>query len=454
MRLLTLVVGLCCLSGPLQAQTLNLLQPAPGQDDSLSLGVYRAPFDGARPLDLSVGIGSAAFRDRHDPEAPVYTLSDRGPNFTCGDAEEVLGVAKEAACPAGEGVKAGTGRLYPRPNFTVSIYRLALDEASGTFRVTERIQLSTPKGRPITGLTNPLQAASTEVPRDGDGRVLAQDANALDAEGLVRLADGRFFIGEENAPSVAEVSPEGVVVRRFVPAGTEGDLAAADYPVAGSLPAILARRQSNRGIESLALGDDGRTLYAMVQNPLANPDRDAYAKAVNTRFLALELGRDASGATTLTPVGEYVYQLSDWHEVAALGATDAKSASSLRVSEVLALGGDRFMVLERTDQVTRLYEISLAGATNILGTAWDDAATSPSLEQTVDLAAQGVTPVGKILRLTASSLEGADPRFPEKLEGLALMPDGRLLVINDDDFGISGQRTAVGLVGGLDLGGR
>lgn len=34
------------------------------------------------------------------------------------------------------------------------------------------------------------------------------------------------------------------------------------------------------------------------------------------------------------------------------------------------------------------------------------------------------------------------------------MPDGRLLAINGDDFGITGQRTAIGLVGGLGLGGR
>ena len=42
----------------------------------------------------------------------------------------------------------------------------------------------------------------------------------------------------------------------------------------------------------------------------------------------------------------------------------------------------RFVVLERIDRTTKLQRISLAGATNILGSAWDDAATSPSLEQT------------------------------------------------------------------------
>ena len=110
-----------------------------------------------------------------------------------------------------------------------------------------------------------------------------------------------------------------------------------------------------------------------------------------------------------------------------------------------AAGDERFLVLERTDQVTVLFA-SISPSHEHLGSAWDDAGTAPTLEATANLAAAGIVPVAKEQRLVASSLEGAAPRFPSKLEGLALTRDGRLLVINDDDFGITGQRTQINLV--------
>ena len=175
--------------------------------------------------------------------------------------------------------------------------------------------------------------------------------------------------------------------------------------------------------------------------------------SINARLLKLEIGTDGE-ATTLTPVAEYVYQLDDWNKFAALGATDAEKPSSLRISEMTALGHEHFLVDERTDQVAKLFEISLEGATDILGAPWDDEATSPSLEQTDDLAAAGVTPVSKTERLVASSLEGAATRYPGKIEGASLTADGKLILINDNDFGIAGAPTQILVVEGTEIGPR
>jgi len=434
------------------AETVTIYAAAPGQE-VLALEQYKPTFPGATMLNLDVGIGSAAFRDPAGAENTFYTVSDRGPNFTCGDLEDLMPVKKEDACPEVEGIKAGEGRIYPVPGYNVSIYQVALDPAAKTFTVTNAWPLKTPGGKPIVGLTNPLTIAKTDKPRDGAGQPLPQDINAIDAEGLVRLADGRFFIGEENATGIAEVSPEGVVVRRFVPAGTEGDFALADYPVSGSIPAIYAKRTSNRGIESLSVSDDGKFLYALVQNPLAVPDAKAYGKAINARLLKLEIGTGSDG-TTLTPVAEYVYQLDDWNAFAALGATDAEKPSSLRISEMTALGHEHFLVDERTDQVAKFFEIALEGATDILGSKWDDEATSPSLEQTDDLASISIVPVTKTERLVASSLEGVVTRYPGKLEGMTLTADGKLMLINDNDFGIAGAATEILVVEGTEIGPR
>ena len=201
-------------------------------------------------MNLDVGIGSAVFRDPAGPANTYYTVSDRGPNFTCGDLAALMPVKPEVACPEVEGMKAESGRLYPLPDYNVTIYTVVLDPAAKTFTVTNALPLKTQGGKPVTGLTNPLKVAKTDKPRDGAGQPLAQDMNAIDAEGLVRLADGRFFIGEENATGIVECRRRASVFRRFVPAGSEGDFAAADYPISGSLPAIYAMRNSNRGIES------------------------------------------------------------------------------------------------------------------------------------------------------------------------------------------------------------
>lgn len=455
-RLVAATFGALLLSGTALAADITVFTAAPGQD-ALKITSAQSAKPGAKTLDLTVGVGSAIFVDRSGPTPRIFTVGDRGPNFTCDEAKEPMGLGEEEACPAAEATattkaaKAGKGRIYPTPDYAVSIYEIALDPATKTFRVVSTTPLKTPTGEPVTGIPNPLKVATTDFARDIEGVPLPLKAAGIDAEGLVRLPDGRFFIAEENATGIAEVAPDGTVVRRFVPAGTEQDFKDAGYPVVGSLPALLARRNANRGLESLALGADGQTLFTMVQNPLANPDADTYKQAVNTRLIKLSIGKDGD-ATTLTPVAEYVYTLEDWQTFKAAGAKDAKQPSSLRISEMTQIGGDRFLVDERTDQVAKLFEIDLSGATNILGGDFDAAATVPTLEQVEDLAVVGITPVKKTERLVASSLKDAKPRFPEKIEGLGLLPDGRLLIVNDNDFGIVGAETEFVIVDGLTLG--
>jgi hypothetical protein len=207
-------------------------------------------FDGGRTLDLSVGIGSGAFRGPSDPPNEFFTVSDRGPNFTCGDAEDIIGLKGERIC--GD-IK--RGRIYPRPEYSPTIYRVAVG-TDGHFRVIGRIPLKDAKGNPVDGLPNPLTVAGTENPVDAKGLKLKPNPNAVDAEGLVHLSDGSFWIGEENAPSIFQADAEGRIQVRHVPAGTEKDFAGAGYEIRGTLPAILARRALNRGIESLSVSDD------------------------------------------------------------------------------------------------------------------------------------------------------------------------------------------------------
>ncbi len=393
-------------------------------DVKLKLG--KVEFPSGKVLDLSVGIGSALFHAPGDPANEFYALTDRGPNIDCSASEEITGMPVAEACGGDEKAK-----LFPRPDFAPAIVKLKLNE-DGTFATTEWIELKDSSGKTITGISNPLKGAKTEAAYDKDGKPLPLDPNGLDTEGLVRLKDGTFWVGEEYGPSLVHIAADGKIIERLVPTGLERDLSGAGYKVTGALPAILLKRQLNRGIEGIALAPDETSLYTIVQNPLANPDADAYKKAVATRILKLDL-------VTQSVVGEYVYVLDPFDTF----KNDAKAdkQSDVRISELTAVGADRLIVLERIAKTTKLHAIDLAGATNILGTDWDKVETAPSLEQlaAAELSGRGITPVSKKLWLDSSDYA----ELPSKIEGVAVIDGTRLVLINDDDFGIDGAKTRI-----------
>ncbi len=403
--------------GPARAQ--QTITAYTSQDPALNLGTYQ--FQGGKTVEMRVGIGSGAFHRPGEPANMIYTVSDRGPNFTCDDeGEAITGLTPKQMCGATKG-----GRIYPLPNYAPSIFSVEL-MPDRTFRVVDIIALKDRDGRPLTGIVNPLTVASTDIPFDGAGKRIPQDPSAVDLEGIVRLRDGTYWLSDENAPGIIHVAADGRVIKRLVPAGTEKDFKNAKYDIVASLPAILAKRQGNRGIESIAMSPDEAFLYFLVQNPLANPDNATYRNANNTRLFKMDR---ASGKV----IGEYVYVLENPKFY------NAKTQSAVRISEMSALGPDRMLVLERTDKITRIHEISLAGATNILGSKWDDMATSPTLEANKAIAELDITAPAKTLRFDSSKV----PEAPNKLEGIAILGDGTMLLINDDDFGVTGERTKI-----------
>jgi hypothetical protein len=417
--MLTLLPGT---AGALEIEVLS------SKDPGLAMAPVVSP--AGKTFNYSIGIGSGAFRHPSDAPDTLWTVGDRGPNMTCAEAEKLLGPETRAACD-----KVRNGRYYPTPGYAPSIYRIELDRAAKSFRLAETIPLKTRSGRPVTGLLNPQTVASKDTGLDIAGRVLPDDADNVDLEALVRLSDGTFWIGEEMGPSIALVAADGRILRRHVPADAAADYRGSEAEIVPNLPAILSKRQGNRGIESIAVSPDERFLYFIMQNALANPNAAAFNAAKNVRLFKLDR---ASGRL----LGQWVYQLDDPR---SFGLDPSERQSDPRISELTALGLDRLLVLERTEGTTKLHEITLDGATDILGSRWDDAATVPTLEQSNDLGPLGIAPVKKILRFdTARDLKDA----PGKIEGVTFLGDGTLVLINDNDFGIRGDETKVILVKG------
>jgi hypothetical protein len=405
------------------------IQTLTSTDPALVLPPVTAP--SGKVFNYTLGIGSGAFRHPADPADQIWTVGDRGPNMTCAEAANLIGPEITAPCRA-----LRNGRVYPTPGYTPSIYRVQLDPAAGSFRLIQTIPIRTrTTARPITGLLNPQTKATKDTGMDLAGQTLPDDPDNLDLEAIVRLSDGSFWIADEMGPSLALVAADGRLMRRLVPADAAEDYKGAEAEIVPSLPAILSKRQGNRGFESIAVSPDEQFLYAIMQNPLANPNAAAFNAAKNARLFKIER---ASGRL----VGEWVYQLDDPRSFAL---DPSERQSDPRISELTALGLDRLLVLERTEGTTKLHEIVLEGATNILGSRWDDVATMPTLEQTNDLGPAGIVPVRKTLRFdTARDARDA----PTKIEGVAFLADGAMVLINDNDFGIRGDATKLLIVRG------
>jgi len=165
-------------------------------------------------------------------------------------------------------------------------------------------------------------------------------------------------------------------------------------------------------------------LYVILQCPLDNP-KDAGPSSRMTRILVFDIASEMV-------VAEYAYRFEDVNVFDPENAADKQD--EMKLSSLVALNKNMLLVGERTDWVARVYMVNMAKATNILGTKWDDPATVPSLEQMDDPAAAGVEVLPKKLFVDLNL-----PGMPGKIEGMAMLDEETLGVINDNDFGMDGD---------------
>ncbi|MGV9932654.1 esterase-like activity of phytase family protein [Streptomyces olivaceoviridis] len=341
------------------------------------------------------GIGSDIYPAGRRGE--YWTVTDRGPN----------GQIK---------VDGKKRRTFPVLGFDPAIVRIRV--SGDTIKVIGAIPLTTSSGKAVTGLPN--QKSRDEAPYTYDAQTpLSYDPNGLDTEGIVRAGDGSFWLVDEYGPSLVHVSARGKVLARYVPKGL--GLTGADYPVVEALPSILLHRKTNRGFEGLAQLPGGDLVMAL-QSPLSLPDADAGDASRTTRLLRFSPREKAVTA-------EYAYRF-DPVDVVDPSEDDT---SELKISSVVAVGGDRLLVEERTDKTARLQLVSLKRTSDILGGPWDDDTTAPSLEQLDDPAARGVPVPAKRLVVDLGKVAGV----PGKIEGIARVDHDTLALVNDNDFGMT-----------------
>jgi len=282
-------------------------------------------------------------------------------------------------------------------------------------------------------------ASTGETITDLAGNVLAASPYGIDSEGLVAMKDGSFWVSDEYGPFVVHFDRNGRELERL-------------SPQSGSLPAELAHRTVNRGMEGLTITPDGKTLVGIMQSALDQADSSKPKNNPLTRIVTINLKTKA--------VREYAYLLDD---PATTGTAN---------SEITALSNTTFLVDERDgnfepNAYKRLYTVDISAATDlgpaskVSGASYDSSTAALGLtvggkslealtkgktaaQAGTGLTGAGITPVTKSLKLDLGAyLTGLNAKGffygHDKVEGIAVVNHGRTLVVaNDNDFGISG----------------
>jgi len=244
------------------------------------------------------------------------------------------------------------------------------------------IDVRSAKGRGATGLiTRALTVTENGAPIGVDG------------EGLATRRSGGYWLAAEGA-----TGPENEIllldanarVQRRVP-----------------LPADVAARLGSRGLEGIAVTGSGarEKVFVALQSPLTG---------------------DPTGVTR---IGRYTVSTGRW----TWYGYRLDAGSTVGLSELVALGGNRFAVVERdnlagpTATVKRIYTVDL-----------DETSGPSSLPLLEKRLARDLLPV---LRATNGWVQ-------EKVEGLAVAGNGRVYLVTDND----GVEDATGETVFLDLG--
>ena len=410
------------------------------------------------PEEVTAGGLSGAWYDSTDDA--FFVITDRGPQ-----ANNLPVGATTVRANTNSGKK-----VFDDPDYPITVYKLS--QSGQALNEVDQVQLKVPDAgkyvdgtgedewREVTGIGADLPShdAAWELDSNtGNYEPSSRDAFGLDAEAInvitVAGLNGdqpMFAVSDEYFPQIMLFDKaSGKLVKRFVPEGTDftggsydadkGDVAAF---TSATLPAAYADRRANRGFEGMAWNSDTNKLVAFVQSPM----RPAGHK--NTEFVrVLEFDPAAnSGAGQAT--AEYLHLLSKESQLSGGAMVD-------KIGDVVYdANTKRYLVIERDSLTTAtankaVLEVDLSRATNVLdytnqanGKSWQDVlgagvtqpemADVPSIADALIDSSAAIKMAHRVELFNLPSI-GANYEF-DKPEGLALKPDGSLMVFNDNDF--------------------
>jgi hypothetical protein len=325
-----------------------------------------------------------------------YLITDRGPNADANEAN----AGKETI-------------LFPFPDYAPKIFKARAEGDS--LRIMETLTLKKSGGANVNGIPHPVGLGNTgEVAWVDTNKTLATlDEWGIDSECIVADQNGDFWIGDEYGPTIWRVNGKtGEVIKRYTPFTASASEVAID--------SILAKRRPNRGFEGIACTPNGK-VYAMLQAPMYNPDKAAGEASRLHRILEIDPKTDTTSM--------FVYE----HEA----PTASLKNKEWSIGDMAAINNHEFLVLEhaakKNENVKKIFKIDISQATPITREDFNGK-TLEQLENAENCIANGITPVQKTLYMDLLA-NGWDASH-KKPEGITVVNDTTIAVINDNDFGV------------------
>ncbi|MCT4703920.1 esterase-like activity of phytase family protein [Enterobacteriaceae bacterium H20N1] len=350
---------------------------------------YQGAYASAFPDGLPVGVGSGLQFVRKEGSDLIFaTVTDRGPNA--------------------DSPKAGKkdSKIFANPKFTPLLMTIRVGD--GKAQATDAHALHDDRG-PVSGLPLPegLIGATNEIALDDTLQQLPSDKRGLDTEGITPDGKGGYWLCDEYGPFIVNIDAQGKILKQYGPQAEQG--------VAGGLPNIIKWRQANRGFEGITRMPDGR-IIAAVQSTL---DIDGKSKnsALFTRLVSID---PASGKTAMYgyPIDVEVY----------------KKAKDAKIGDIVALDDNRLLLIEQGGDKNKemrnlVYVVDLSQASDLSDF---DKEKAPEFDDAEQLKARGIKLAGKKELVDLRKLGWQQ----EKAEGMTIIDNQTIAVINDNDFGL------------------
>lgn len=383
----------------------------------------------------AVGSGLAFKGKATNGELEFYAITDRGPN----------GDSPNAPNP-GDTTKSSISKMFPAPGFTPAIGLISIGKAGAVIKSLLPLKLNATtkiSGRPLPAGTT---GSSGEIPLTDELKFAASkadfDSNGLDTESLLYDATNKvFWTSDEYGPFIVKIdATSGVILKKYQPGTGVGDL-----------PNILKNRRANRGMEGLTMTASGK-LHGFLQSPIE--PFDSNAKSISTTD-SKDLNQDGR-TTDKAKIKDYA-QFARWLEFDPTSETsklyayplnyplstagekwDRNRTGSAKLGDLMALSNGKFLVIEqgadssgKVRNFVMLVEIP-SGATEI---------TNDGIElekNSIDGSTSTTHPWSTVITLKKTVLLdlNAIGWSAEKAEGLSLVDDRTLALINDNDFGL------------------
>jgi hypothetical protein len=375
----------------------------------------------------SYGSGLAFKGKAADGSLEFYGITDRGPN---GDGPKVPNSVLGAGATG-----TSDGKLFPSPSFAPAIGVISVGRNGAVLKSSMPIKVSASVNASGLAIAAGKPGASGEIPLndalrfDASSKTAFSD-NGLDTESVVLdTARGAFWVSDEYGPFIVKIDlATGIIQKKYQP-GTG----------ASDLPAVLAKRRANRGMEGLSLDPSTAKLNGFIQSPLDDGKADYVlpgATAATSQsikdYAKFNRWVEFDPATEKTRLFAYPIDSTQYSSGKTGGA---------KLGDLVALGNGKFIVIEQGAGVdgkvfNHLMLVQVpANATDIaaMGTDLEKSSMTGAAVNGVNYAS--VAPLKKTLLLDLNKAGW----LAEKAEGLALVDDSTLALVNDNDFGLKTQ---------------